>query len=65
MVSGGGVDLFASAHLADQASFGGDVVARDIAAVTGALRAVDGLAVEFGQQDVRYGMKYRVGRAFE
>ena len=65
VVSGSGVDLFASSHLADEACFGGDVVATDVSAITGALGAVDGLAVEFGQEDVRDGMEYRAGRAFE
>lgn len=46
------VDMFASAHLADEARFRADFVARDIAAVTSALSAVNGLAVQLSQENV-------------
>ena len=65
MVAAGGVDVLASAELADEARFGGDVVAGDVAAVAGGLGAVDRLAIELGQQDVGDGMEDGVGGAFE
>ena len=65
VVTPGGVDVLASAHLADQACLGGDVMAGDIAAIAGALDAVDGLAVELGEQDVRDRLQHGFGCAFE
>src|SRR5260370_23599024 len=37
VMTAGGADVLASAHLADEASFGGNIVAGDIAAITGTL----------------------------
>jgi len=65
VVAGGGVDLLSSAHLADEAGLRSDVMAGDVAAIAGALGTVNGLAIELGQQDMRYGMEYGLGRAFE
>ena len=57
--------MLASTHLANEARLGGDVVAGYIAAVAGALRAVDRFAVELGEQDVRDGMEHGFRGAFE
>ena len=65
MMTAGGVNMLASTHLAHKAGFGGEVVAGDITAVAGAMRAVDRLTVEFGQQNVGDGMKHGFGRAFQ
>src|SRR6266849_1062217 len=65
VMSGSGVDLLSSAHLADEAGLRSDVMAGDVAAIACALGTVDGLAIELGQQDMRYGMEYGLGRAFE
>jgi hypothetical protein len=43
VVAAGGADVFASAHLADEPRFGGNVVAGDIAAITGAVVRSTGL----------------------
>ena len=59
------VDVLASAHLAYKARFGGEIVSGDIAAVTRAVRAIDGLAVKLGQQDVRDGVKHGFRRSFK
>src|SRR5208282_6764298 len=53
VVAAGGVDVLASAHLADEARFGGHVVAGDVAAITVAVRALDRLAIKLGEQYVR------------
>ena len=45
VVSAGGADVLASAHLAHEARFGGEIMTGHIAAVAGALRAVDRLSV--------------------
>jgi len=48
VVAAGGADVFASADLAHEARFGREIVTGDIAAVAGAVGALDGLAVELG-----------------
>ena len=65
VVAAGGADVLASAHLADEPRFGGNVVAGDIAAITGAVGAVDRLAIELGEQDVGDRVQHGFGRAFE
>src|SRR5580700_3013425 len=45
VVTAGGSDVLASSHLADEAGFGGNVMARDITAITGAVCAIDRLAI--------------------
>jgi len=52
VMAAGGADVLASAHLADEASLGGNVVAGDIAAITGAVGAIDRLTIKLGEQDV-------------
>jgi len=65
VVSAGGADLLASSHLADEAGFGGHVMTGDIAAITGAVGAIDRLAIKLGEQDVSDRVEHRVGSAFE
>lgn len=65
VVALGGADVLASAHLADEAGFGGNVVAGEIAPITGAVRAIDRLAIKLGQQDMGDRMQYGFGSAFE
>ena len=65
VMAAGRANVLASAQLADEAGFGGDVVAADVAAIAGALVAVDRFAIEFGEQDVRDGLEYSVGRALQ
>lgn len=65
VTAGGGVDLFSSAHLADQSRFRRNVMAADVAAITCALSAVYRVTVELGEQDMGDGMEDRVGCAFE
>ena len=48
VMSASGANVLASAKLAYEACFGGEVMARDIAAVACALGTVDGLAVKLG-----------------
>ena len=55
VVAACGVDVLSSAYLADEARLGRYVVAGDVAAVARALGAVDRLAIELGEQDVRDG----------
>src|SRR6266478_5365899 len=65
VMAAGGVDMLASAHLANEPRFCGNVVAGDIAAITGAVRAIDRLTIELGQQDVGDRMQHGFGSAFE
>src|SRR5258708_6989958 len=65
VVATGGADVLASAHLADEPRFGGNVVAGDIAAITGAVRAIDRLTIELGEQDVGDRAQHRFGSAFK
>src|SRR5258708_39703222 len=65
VMAAGGADMLASAHLADEARFGGNVVAGNIAAITGAVRALDRLAIKLGEQDVSDRMQHGFGSAFE
>jgi len=65
MMAAGGVDVLASAKLADEVGFRGEVAAGDVAAVAGAVRAIDRLAIEFGEQDVRDRMEDGFWRGFE
>jgi hypothetical protein len=60
-----GANLFPSAHLADQAGFGRNVVTGNISSITAAVGAVDGLAIELGQQDVSDRVQHSFGRALE
>src|SRR6266446_8001328 len=52
VMAAGGADMLASAHLANEPRFGGNVVAGNVAAITGAVRALDRLAIKLGEQDV-------------
>ena len=65
VMAAGGADVLASAHLADEARFGGNVVASDIAAITGAVRAIDRLTIKLGEQDVGDRAQHDFGSAFE
>ena len=65
MVATGGAYVLASAHLADKPSLGGNLVASNIAAITGVVSPIDRLTIELGEQDVRDRMQHGVGRAFE
>ena len=65
VVAAGGADVFASAHLADEARFGGNVVAGDITAITGAVSAIDRLTIKLGEQDVGDRVQHGFGSAFK
>src|ERR1700690_311902 len=65
VVSAGRVDMLASANLPDEAGFGGHVVAGGIAAITGAINAIDRLAIQLGEQDVDDRVQHGVGSALE
>src|ERR1700674_2659739 len=65
VMAAGGADMLASAHLADEARFCGNVVAGDIAAITRAVGALDRLAIELGQQDVGDRVQHGFLSAFE
>jgi len=65
VVAASGADVLASTHLADEAGFGGNVVAGDITAITGAVSVLDRLAIELGEQDVGDRVQHGVGSAFE
>jgi len=65
VVAAGRADVFATAHVADEPRFGGNVVAGDIAAITGAVGALDRLTIKFGEQDVGDRVQHRFGSAFE
>ena len=65
VVAAGGADVFASAHLADEAGFGGDVVTGDIAAITPVVGALDRLAIKLGEQNVGDRVQHGIGSAFE
>ncbi len=52
VMSARGADVLASAHLAHEPGFGGNVVSDDIAPITGAVCAIDRLAIKLGEQDV-------------
>jgi len=65
VMAAGGADVFASAHLADEPRFGGNVVRCDIPAITSAVRAIDRLAIEFGEQDVGDRVQHGFGSAFK
>ena len=65
VMAAGGVDVLASAHLAEEPRFGGNIVAGDIAAIAGAVGAIDRLAIELGEQDVGDRVLHGFGSAFE
>ena len=65
VMAAGGADVFASTHLADEAGLGGNFVAGDVAAITGAVRAIDGLAIKLGEQDVSNRVQHGFGSAFK
>ena len=65
VVSAGGADVLASAHLPDESRLGGHVVAGNIAAITGAVHAIDRLAIKLGEQDVGDRLQHGLGRAFQ
>src|SRR6266481_5203053 len=65
VVAAGGADMFASAHLADEARLGGNLVAGDIAAITGAVRAIDWLTIKLGEKDVGDRVQHGFGSAFK
>ena len=61
VTAAGGVDVLASAHLPQQASLGGNIVAGDVAPKTRAMRAIDGSAIELGEEDVGYRVQHGFG----
>ena len=65
VVAAGGVDVLASAHLADEARLGGNIVAGNMAAIAGAVGAIDRLAIELGEQDVGDRVQHGFGSAFK
>jgi hypothetical protein len=65
VMAAGGADVLASADLADEPRFGGNVVADDIAAITGAVRAIDRLTIKLGEQDVGDRVQHGFGSAFK
>src|ERR1700687_5634414 len=65
VVAAGGADMLAPAHLADEPRFGGNVVACDIAAITGAVGAINRLTIKLGEQDVSDRMQHGFGSAFK
>ena len=65
VMAAGGADMLASADLTDEARFCGNVVAGDITAITGAVRAIDRLAIKLGEQDVGDRVQHGFGSAFE
>ena len=65
MVAASRADVLASAHLADEAGFGGNVVTGDIAAITRAEGALDRLAIELGEQDMGDRVQHGFRSAFE
>ena len=65
MMAAGGVDVLASAHLANEPRFGSNIVARNVASIAGAVGTIDGLAIKLGQQNVGDRVQHSVGRAFE
>jgi len=65
VVAAGGVDVLASADLADEASFGGNIVAGDIATITGTLGTINRSAIKLGEQDVGDRVQHGFGSAFE
>ena len=60
-----GVDMLAPAHLPHQARLRGKIVTRNIPPIAGAQSAVNRLAVELGEQNMRNRMQHRIGRTFE
>ena len=65
VMSASGADMFASAHLPHEPRLGGDVVAGNIAAITGVVGAINGLAIQLGEQNVRNRVQYRFRSAFQ
>ena len=65
VMAAGGADMLASAHLADEPRFGSNVVASNVAPITGAVRALDRLTIKLGEQDVGDRMQHGFGSAFE
>ena len=65
VVAASGADVLASAHLADETRFGGNIMAGDIAAITCAVDAIDWLAIELGEQDVGNRVQDRFWSTFE
>jgi cytolysin (calcineurin-like family phosphatase) len=65
VVAASGADQLAAAHLADETRFSGKIVAGNIAAIASAMSALDGLAIELGEQDVGDRVQHGIGRAFE
>jgi hypothetical protein len=65
VMAAGGADVLASAHLADEARLGGNVVAGDVAAITGAVGTIDRLAIKLGEQDVGNRVQHGFGSAFK
>ena len=65
MVSDRGENALAAAGLADVFGLTGDVLGRDVAAVTVGVGGGDGLFVELGEEDVGDGVVDGVGRVLE
>ena len=66
VVAGAGHNsLIAAAYLANQVSFGGNLMAGDIFAVTDGMAAGNGLTIKLGQQDMSNGIQHRIRSAFE
>jgi len=65
IVSPGGAQKFATAHLADQVGLPDDFMAADVFAIARRVSAVDGPAVHLGQQDVGDGLENGLGGPLE
>ena len=65
MVPSSRMNMLASPDLADDSSFGGNIVTRNVAAITCALRAINGLPIQLGKQNVRDRMQHGFGSAFQ
>src|ERR1700694_4152229 len=65
MVPSSRMNMLASPNLADDSSFGGNIVTGNVAAITCALRAIDGLPIKLRKQNVRDRMQHGLGSAFQ
>ena len=65
MVPSSRMNMLASPDLADDSSFGGNIVTGNVAAITCALRAINGLPIQLRKQDVRDRMQHGLGSAFQ
>ena len=65
MVPASRMNMLASPDLAYDSSFGGNIVTGNVAAITCALRAINGLPIELRKQNVRDRMQHGFGSAFQ